>query len=228
MIRNLGFLGFSNFAVTSTGEVFNIQTLRRMKPYVSGYGYSYVTITQNKVRKQFFVHKLVATAFIPNTENKPQVNHLDGDKQNNMVGNLEWATQAENTQHAYDSNLINRDGLGYQASPENIELAHSICKMLEDGFRSCDIASATGARIGYITSIRNKKILKHVSNQYDLTKVKKQQQIDISKIYKICELLSTTSLSARAISREVKCSPATVNAVRDRRIYTYISCGYHW
>lgn len=68
-------------------------------------GYERVRIRVNKVNKSFRVHRLVATAFIPNPENKQQVNHKDGVKTNNHVENLEWATNTENQNHAVKTGL---------------------------------------------------------------------------------------------------------------------------
>ena len=78
---------------------------RILKPYVSRKGYLKVDIS-SKPRKSMSVHRLVALAFIPNVENKPQVNHIDGEPTNNNVSNLEWCSEKENVNHAFKNNLI--------------------------------------------------------------------------------------------------------------------------
>lgn len=70
-------------------------------------GYFRVQLAKNGQQKNYMVHRLVADAFLPNSKNRPQVNHLNGDKTNNNVTNLEWVTASENLLHAYDSGLRN-------------------------------------------------------------------------------------------------------------------------
>lgn len=67
--------------------------------------YEQVALSKNGKLKTFRVHRLVAQAFILNPENKPQINHIDCNKQNNNVNNLEWCTNGENGKHAWDNGL---------------------------------------------------------------------------------------------------------------------------
>lgn len=73
---------------------------------VGSWGYKVVSLTVFGESKSFLVHRLVAITFLDNPLNKKQVNHIDGNKLNNCVDNLEWVTPSENIQHAYDSGLI--------------------------------------------------------------------------------------------------------------------------
>lgn len=68
-------------------------------------GYLKVTLSKNNKQKTFRVHILVAKAFIPNPENKSEINHIDGNKSNNRIDNLEWNTRSENELHAYKNGL---------------------------------------------------------------------------------------------------------------------------
>jgi hypothetical protein len=69
--------------------------------------YARVRLYKDGKSKDILVHRIVAETFIPNPENKPQVNHIDGNRTNNRVDNLEWCTQAENNRHAIDNGLQN-------------------------------------------------------------------------------------------------------------------------
>ena len=68
-------------------------------------GYPCVRVSINDVKKSDRIHRLVATAFVKNPESKEQVNHKDGNKENNLYTNLEWSTNSENLQHSYDIGL---------------------------------------------------------------------------------------------------------------------------
>lgn len=76
-----------------------------LRPTITNQGYEMVVLSKSGKFSYPTVHRLVAIAFIPNPHNKRTVNHIDGDKTNNVVSNLEWCTSSENNQHAYDVGL---------------------------------------------------------------------------------------------------------------------------
>ncbi len=116
-----GYEGY--YAVTDEGIVYSIQrkiefgsgrtrqvigkTLSQQK---NSDGYFTVTLSKNDVRSKKYVHRLVAEAFIENPGNLPEVNHLDGNKQNNNAHNLAWVTHQQNMQHCYDTGLCKNKG----------------------------------------------------------------------------------------------------------------------
>ena len=101
MPREYRTLDISDYEITRDGQVINKHTGRPVKGQPNGKGYLRVCISG----KLQFIHRLVAQRYIPNPENKPQVNHIDGNKCNNSVENLEWVTNKENRKHAVEKHL---------------------------------------------------------------------------------------------------------------------------
>lgn len=93
-----------NYDVSNHGRIRNIITNHIRKPEI--HDRKYLRIRLNK--KHYKVHRLVGLYFISNPEDKPEINHKDGNKLNNHVENLEWVTPKENTKHALDTGLIER------------------------------------------------------------------------------------------------------------------------
>ena len=88
------------YEVSDQGNVRNTRIGKILKPGKNKKtGYLYVNLCKNNKRKNFYIHRLVAQAFIPNPDNKPTVNHINEDKTDNSVENLEWATMSEQQRH---------------------------------------------------------------------------------------------------------------------------------
>lgn len=102
------------YKVSNKGEVLSVRSGKLLKAGKNSHGYMNVALTQNGKSKTHKVHRLVATAFIPNLNNLPYINHKDEDKTNNNAENLEWCT------HKYNLNYgtaIERRSEAIKASP---------------------------------------------------------------------------------------------------------------
>ena len=107
---------YGSYAVCSNGTIIGPSGKSVGREGVRGY-FSFFNIDSGKDEK---VHRVVAQCFIPNPMRLPQVNHIDGNKLNNNASNLEWVTQSENIQHAYDNGLMSK--------PTNVKYYNS-CKI---------------------------------------------------------------------------------------------------
>lgn len=92
--------GYEKYFITNYGVVINNETNRVLKQEVSK-GYLRVTLSENNVQKRFLVHRLVAKHYLLKEIGKNFINHIDGNKLNNNVENLEWCTSSENERHSY-------------------------------------------------------------------------------------------------------------------------------
>lgn len=102
------------YEISDSGRVKSLHDTKGYKPgriiasRINTFGYRQIMLSKNGKTKQNSVHRLVASAFIINPLNKPQVNHIDSDKSNNNLSNLEWATRKENVIHAIENNLYRK------------------------------------------------------------------------------------------------------------------------
>lgn len=94
------------YQVSNLGRVkSNLRKGRILKPSTTHDGYYNLTLSKNGQLKTYRVHRLVCSAFISNPLNKSEVNHIDGNKKNNSIENLEWCTRSENAKHAHKTGL---------------------------------------------------------------------------------------------------------------------------
>lgn len=98
--------GFGNYSISDDGMVRNDDTMYILKQHQNNKGYFMVNLWRNNKGHWRTIHRLLAMAFIPNTEGKMCINHIDGNKQNNKLDNLEWCTHSENQLHR--SRVLNK------------------------------------------------------------------------------------------------------------------------
>lgn len=147
--RNITIEGFTDFIACSDGKILNKD--RKSLGVSDGH---YPRVKGKGKSKSKAIHILIALTFIPNPENKPYVNHKDGDKNNSAVSNLEWVTQKENMNHAVETGLINESTKKMQGDKTKVpvyqlELDGKIIKKF-DSVQEAAIITGSGANISAI------------------------------------------------------------------------------
>ena len=119
-------LDFEHYLITRNGVVINSITNKELKPIVEKKGYLHVNLYKNGIRKSIKVHRLVAIAYIDNSNSYPQVNHINGIKYDNRVENLEWCNNSQNQIHAYNN------GLNYISETSKSKISKANSKIVLD------------------------------------------------------------------------------------------------
>ncbi len=151
-----------DYLVFRDGRVYSKRVKRFLKPRKHTHGYLRLYIH----RKDEYVHRIVAFCYLDNPLSRHEINHIDGDKTNNHVDNLEWSTRAENNKHAFATGLRDYAELKMMATCENARLAQRrlrkfsntdvlrIRALVHEGATDRQIANAVGGTRGAVYQIR--------------------------------------------------------------------------
>lgn len=160
---------YENYSISNIGNIRNNKTKRVRKFATSNVGYHFTGIRPNGRQGKninLYPHQEVAKAFIPNPENKPTVNHINGIKTDNNVSNLEWATSKEQTQHAFTNGLVK---INYGEDVHNSILTENDVRFILDHreIRNKDLAKKYNVHPNTISDVRCGKKWKHIYITYN-------------------------------------------------------------
>ena len=145
------------YKVSTIGNVYSIKRNRLLNQNLNYCGY--LIVSHYKTKK--LVHRLVAEMFIPNPLNLPEINHIDGNKQNNVINNLEWCTHIENINHSMKTGLCNNNGKSWRLKLNETQIKE--IRQLNGKLFHKEIAEKYGVSTVQITRILNNQSWKHVS-----------------------------------------------------------------
>lgn len=141
----------TNYFVTDSFEIYNKVTNRYVKPYLGNFSKGHkrlaVGLYINGKQKNFLYHRIIAEVFIPNPNNLPQINHIDGNHLNNCLENLEWCTAGYNNIHAIQT--------GLRPTKLNQEKADEIRNLLAFGYKINEICKMYNVGRNIISKIRD-------------------------------------------------------------------------
>lgn len=136
------------------------QQLRKGKilsPWISDNGYFCISVQVAPKREKYLLHRLIASAFCEGFDASLSVNHIDGNKLNNLPHNLEWVTLNRNTQHQWEIGLVNLRGQNHPGSKISDEQARAIKKGMLSGISATLLAKTAGVSVALCYKIKDGK-----------------------------------------------------------------------
>ena len=166
----------SDYIITKDGDVYHTLSNKKLPQKISNKGYLYVYIPSSTLSyaSSFFIHRLVALAYVVNVDNKPIINHIDGYKLNNNIDNLEWCTYSENNKHAFRTGLKKPTkpiiGEASNLSSHTEDEVRMVCELFEKGYDPEGIYVEFGISKGFTAKIYYRKTWRHISKDYNFDK----------------------------------------------------------
>lgn len=152
---------YKNYIITKQGSIISKYTSEQLYVHVNKKGYNFVRLYVDGKSKTYLVHRLVAELYVDNPDNKPEVNHKDGNKSNNNDWNLEWVTGQENVDHAVETGLIPIGNARPNAKFSD-EVIKEIRQIRNLGWTYKHIAAYLNCSYQTIEKICKRKTYKHV------------------------------------------------------------------
>ena len=219
------------YLVDEYGNVKNSRTGNYIVGDKNNIGYSRVCLYDRDKRKRFFRHRLVAEYFVPNPDNLPEVNHIDGDKDNCYYKNLEWCTRSDNESHAWRTNLAKaKKGENHPNSIYKESDIRKVCKLLESNEMTMkEISNQTKIPYTIVKQIKNKILWKDISKEYKIENHNKSGRDSYSKkeIERVCLLLELHN-SPAVVSNMTKINYDTVYQIYKHKQWKSISSKYNF
>lgn len=222
------------YLVSEDGNVYSIREGQPVQKasHVDTSRYHRISLVNDEgVSKKYLVHRLVATTYIPNPENKPEVNHIDGDKLHNHVSNLEWVTRKENLVHAFSINLKSVSGENNpRCQLKEFEVVE-IYNFLLEGQLAKDLASRYGVKKEVIKGIKYRKNWMYLLKDLPALSVKyKSKSIADSTAHWVCSKLQE-GLGVKQVL-DLKTNPRLtydiIYDIKRGRSFKHVSCNYNW
>ncbi len=233
----------TNYQIHKNGTVTTVNFNNTNKPgniriQTNQYGYCYILVHWKGESYRAAIHRLVASAFIPEIKNKPYVNHIDGNKCNNDVYNLEWVTPKENTHHAIETGLI-KVGDKSVCTKYNEKIVRKICnEFVKNKLSPIEIARKYDVSYELVNRLKDHKSWHHITKEYDYDHYDKRSHYtaygeDNSRtnltnkdVEEICQLISDGVWTLKGIAAKYNVTYKTIQHIYNRTSWSQISNKY--
>lgn len=213
----------TNYAIYKTGKIRNMKSGKVLSTHISTNGRRMVTLTINNKSCHRTVYRLLAEAFIPNPDNLPQIDHINGNKLDDRLENLEWVTGEENLRRAKEMGLLSYKGDDSPVAVLSNTKVEDICSKLEEGYTVKELAEEYGVGRTTISDIKNGKIWTHISEKYNIKRQPKSNlaEEDVIQIwYKIQD-----GEPLKKIANEFNVSTGVVHRIMTKERWSRVTNG---